>query len=372
MGNLSGNIGISSGIGQEAGCLRNPVRQIEKRAGGFDGHAFLNHPFTGTDIVSRRELLSRNKVEQGFFRSLFHFCNLYGLEVPECGNLPYPANIAMSFDLVSDRFGSLGKGLSLSIFQTERSSTSIATVKPLSVGCDLYYIPVGFIYGLWEDSKSPKMVDLALSLFAFLYQVMEVPFYTEHHSFLVDCYEDVKHFMEDELENGMEYEENLAEELLEEVDRIQTSGHALLREISDRSRRDLFGVKVGAFRPRNKKETSLLEVCKEALAFQENYPGFSVWEATPYPYPVDEDERVMSTEMYIGFHWGNESDWLEENIREYVNNRLMDCGVVQAPAAIQLFNRKTTSEKHDLRPHKAMIDLLENVASALYAFQLNT
>lgn len=341
--------------------------QTEKCATGFDGHAFLKHRFQSANIVAYRELSLRSKVEENALRSIRHFCELYHLDVPDVSELSYPQNIAAAFDRVKETFDSKGEPISLAILQSPNFATSIATIKTLPIGYDLYYIPVGQVCLMLEDPKHKRTTDLMLSLFAFLYQVVEVPFYTEPFSFLLDCYTSIRSFLEEDEENDLEYGE-FATELLREMDTIENDGNSLLQQIALKERLTTFEKTTDSYKPRNKNEKKLLEACKEALDLWRKFPDCSIFNAIPDYLSEEQEENILYPNMYIGFHWGTESDWLENNINEYINNYLGECSTIQEPASTQLFHRKKKKEYHCLELQQTLIEVLEHTAQALYAF----
>lgn len=281
--------------------------------------------------------------------------------------MSYPQNIATAFDRVKETFESKGGSLSLAILQSPGFATSIATIKTLPTSYDLYYIPVGQVCLMLEDRKHKRTTDMMLSLFAFLYQVVNVPFYTEPSSFLYECYKSIRYSLEEDEENGQEYGE-FATELIDEMDTIEKDGSSLLRQIACKDRLTAFEKTTGAYKPRNKKEKQLLKVCGEALKLWKKFPDCSISRAIPAYLSEKERENAMYPGMYIGFHWGTESDWLENHINEYLNSYLGECSTVQEPATAQLFHRKQKREYHNMELQHTLIGFLEHTAQALYEF----
>lgn len=358
---------IRNGFGQEAGCLRHPVRQDTERTAGFDRHAFLRYKFGSNPIVSSRELSPRAKVEKGFFRSLQNLCEFYTLTVPDTYGMAYPENIAYAFASIKDEFDKKDTGLKLVILQSEHFNTSIATIKSSHTGYDLYFFPVARVYQLWKQDHSAPLADLSLSLFAFLLQQLDVPFFTEYDSFINGCYESVKDFIEQDMEQGYDYEEDMSNELLEEIESIQAAGNDIFCEIASVSRLNRFEHTVNRFRPSNDREKKLLKACKSALKLKQKYPDISIHTAIPNYFEV-EDNDVLCVDMYIGFHWGAESSWLEYNTNEYIDNYFCEFSKKQEPSSPQLFNRKVLREKHDLTMQKELIAFFDEVAKSLYTF----
>ncbi len=358
---------IRNGFGQETGCLRHPVRHDTECSSGFDRHAFLKYKFGTKPMVSSRELSRRTKVEKGFFRSLQNLCNFYKLPIPETQGMLYPENIAHAFAVTKYAFDKKGTGLKLAILQSEHFNTSIATIKFSNTGYDLYYFPIAKIYEWWKQDHFSPLADLALSLCAFLHQQLEVPYYTEHDSFLNACYEAIKDFTEQDIEQGYEFQDDVPNGLLDEIESIQTAGRDIFYDIASVSRLEKFEQTVKLFRPSNENEKELLKVCKTALELKQKYPNISISTAIP-SYDDGEMNDVLGVDMYISFHWGNESQWLEENTNEYINNYLGEFSEKQEPSSPQFFNRKVVRERHDLTMQRDLVAFFEKVAWVLYAF----
>jgi len=318
-------------------------------------------------MISNLELAQGSKVEKGFFRSLRNLCEFYKLTIPDTQDKKYPENIAFAFSTVKEEFEKIDNRLHLAILQSDTSATSIATIKSAHTGYDLYFFPISEIYHLWEKDKNSKFVNLVLSLFAFQKLQLDVPFYTESYTFLNGCYESIRNFIEEDIEQGYEYDEDLALELIEEIDFIQYAGQKMLSEIVIPSRLDRFEWNVNRFKPYNDKEKAMLEACKDALVLRKKYPEISLTTAIPN-YIEEEVQNILCPEMYIGFLWGGESDWLKTNINEYLNNYLNEFSGKQEPSAPQFFNRKVAKEIHDLTMQEELIAFFDKVAKALYAF----
>lgn len=364
----SANKIIHNGSGQEARCLRHPVRQNTECAVGFDRHAFLKHQFGSDPMVSRRELSQRTKVEKGFFRSLQHLCEFYHLTVPDTIGMSYPENIACAFASIKEEFDNKDTGLKLVVLQSEHFNTSIATIKFANTGYDLYFFPVARVYELWLHDHMSPLADLALSLFAFLRQQLGVSFITDSDSFINECYESIKDFMQQELEQGYEADEEIANELIDEIESIQQAGGDIFYDIASTARLAKFEKTVKKFRPSNDKERALLKTCKTAVNLKKKYPDISLSTAIPYYSDGDYNNDVLCVDMYIGFSWGGESELLDANLNEYINNYLGEYSKKQEPSSPQLFNRKTVREKHDLAMQKELIAFFEEAAQSLYAF----
>lgn len=366
--NISTDNSICNGFGQEAGCLHHPSRQDAMGSAGIYQHAYLRYQFgLFRPIVSYPELAQSTKIERGFFRSLQNLCDLYNLSLPDTTDIPYPDNIAVSFSIVKQEFETLNHDLQLAILQTHRSTTFVGTIKSNYTGYDLYFFPVSEIYFQWQKDEKSLFSDLVLNLFAFLKQQLEVPFYAEAYSFLNDCYRTIREYIEGDIEHGYEYEDDLGYELLEEIDFIDHAGNEILKEISKTLSIEKFESKIKSFKPRNDREASILAACKKALTLKRKYPNISIGTAIPDFYDGDE-ENILRPDMYIGFVWGGESDWLENNLNEQIHSYLNEFSDKQEPSSAQIFNRKISREKHNLKMQKELIAFFDQVAKALYAY----
>lgn len=367
MQNTRTNSNIHIGTGQEARRLHHPNRQDAERSSGFDRHAFLKHQFGCDTIVSNREIANRKKVENGFFRSLQNLCDFYNLKVPDTQGKPYPENIAYAFKKVKAEFEQLETWLYLAVVQTDRHATSVATFKPYSTEDDLYFFPIAHIYRIWKQDKTSELAKLALSLCAFLKQIIGVPFFTHPGTLINNCYEYLKDFLEQEIACDDGCAEGTLTSLTQELDSINYAGREFLNELNAISHLESFEKNTKSFYARDQKEKKLLKVCRQAIKLRKEYPDISLITAIP-DYLTEYDNHVLDPYMYISFCWGDMSEWLEYNLDEYLQSFLSECTEKLEPAAPQLFNRKVSIERHNLEIQEKLFSFFDSTAEALYAF----
>jgi len=364
MGNVSARGRICQEFGQGERRMGSASGQEKERTAHPTGNAFLRHRFTAEHLCPHRELIAWRKVERDYFRSLSNLCAFYGLDVPNVTGMSYPQNIIQSLGQVSTELNGRREELELLLLQKENGCTSLATAKCYGVGNKLFYVPVAALHRLWKAGERIKTVRLAMSLCAYIYRVLDVPFYADESSYLCGTYRMLEEwFMETEEEwsDEEEYTEIMGELLF-----IRSAGEQLLSEIGKKRQLELLKKRTDAYIPRSENEKRLRSVCYQACMLKHDFPDRSLMESMSSDVSGDPSENHLYAEMFIGFYWGDESDLLAEHLTDYLNGHFNECSSGDEARALQFFSRKPKKEHHDLSFAKRAFELLDSAAYVLY------
>jgi hypothetical protein len=364
MGNISARGRICQEPWQGKGRIGSTSGQQEERTAQLIGNAFLKHRFSAEHLCPHRELMAWRKVEREYFRSLANLCAFYGLDEPDVTEIPYPQNIVHSLQQVSAGLNACSGELELLLLQKDNGRTVLATAKCYATGNKIFYLPVTTLHRLWKGRERIKTVRLAMSLCAYIYQVLDIPFYADESSYLWGTYQTLQEwFMQGEDEWT---DEEAHEELMSELLFIQSAGEQVRAEISKKQHLERLEIRTAAYIPHNENERRLRSVCYQACSLKRDFPERSLMASMSADVSEDPSENHLYAEMFIGFYWGGESDVLDEHLMNYLNDHFCECSSGDEARAFQFFNRKPKKECHDLSFEKRAFELLDSAAYTLF------
>lgn len=126
---------------------------------------------------------NKSKLERDFFKSLSNLSQKYGLSLQHCTDIPFPYNISESIAEVRNQMKRQKVEWKEIRLIYHENSTYFAKEERYDTGHSLYYIPVIPLYTVLHKSKTKQIGELLLCVYAYLYQVLGVPYYRDD-----DCY----------------------------------------------------------------------------------------------------------------------------------------------------------------------------------------
>lgn len=344
---------------QDGRRRRRKKRQAEKRTSRLIADDFLNYQFT--PIINREVGLLGHptKVANDFYQSLNNLVTFYHLKVNTNSGLCYPHNIVESFNKVKAAFGKQVKDLNLAIIQDEKHKACVATTKEYDTGYTLFYLPVRPLLTLMQYRQKRQQANLLLSMFAYLYQVAGIPYFT--NCFLGGEYEMIHDWYTDATDD---YDEDLFIEVMETYRLMDHFGKRFLKSIRHPYHLQQFEDRVKAFKPRNESEQGLKEVSQCLLNLYQRHPHRSITDNLPNGFIETGDEDVIQPDEYISFFWDDRGT-LYEQLIETVNQRFQETTNLLEPMAIQLFDKIPSKEEHSLDFEADFFDCLHDLADVL-------
>jgi len=344
---------------QDGKRRRRKKRQLEKRTTCSSANGFLKYSFT--PIVNREVgLLGQAKqVQQEFFQSLANLAEFYQLDISCADNLYYPMNIQDAFEKAKKAFDKKPTGLHLIIAKDKTRKACISTVKTYDTGQCLFYLPAKPLVSLMRNRRMKRQADLMLSMFAYLYQVAGIPYFT--YGFLSGEYDMIYEWYNT---GDMDYDE--ADYLImKEIYRLKDYyGKKIFKSINNEYHLQQFERRVRQFKPACEKDSALHTVSKQLLAVCKQYPTRGIMDNI-YECPVqrEEDEKVLP-DQYISFMWDGEG-MLYDQLIETINVRFQETVDMDEPAAVQYFDTMPEAEQHDLGFEEKFFDCLHNLSDVL-------
>lgn len=312
-------------------------------------HGFLSYSFLPLLTEEHCELREEEKAEKEFFQSLAWLSGLYKFELPD-NNQVYPYNITLAYQQASAILKKIRPELSLIVVQDEGHTACLATTRNFDTSSASYYINVRPLHVLLRRKQSRVTAALLLSLFAWLHQVVKIPYYTDKHTYLFYCYRIIKQWIKKKPGTAD----------------VMKAGTGIYKKIGLLHHLELFIRRVNEFTPIGAWERSLHVIAREALRLYLQYPGHSVFNMVKNNLLEQDRERVC-LEQCLSFFW-DEKDMLYHSMIGYVNTGLEKMDTIDGPMAIQLFDKPQHTEQHDLDFAERLFGLVEELAHLLNRF----
>lgn len=336
---------------------RSTQEQIKACPRKFSGTDFLKQQFYPIVSTGHPELKHWRKLEKEFFSSLKHLCRFYDLDFKVDPALAYPVNISIAFQQLSAQLIRKRTDLKLAIIQDDTHLATLATAKTFDTNTTLYYIPCEPVYRFMQNGRR-KLTDLCLSIFTYLYQIIEVPYHRDY-TYMCSMYDLIEQWMDED-------EEDDREAGLAELREIEKLGDFMQAKMSDKSHLQKFEQRVTFFKPRTKAERDFLATAIKAFELYRDYPNRSIFDSI-YSELFEQDEDSDGTvhvEQYISFLWSFKGD-IYDNLEDTINCDLQERVTMEEPTALQVFDSRQTTEVHDLDFEVRLFDLLDQLVGDL-------
>lgn len=326
----------------------------------FNGYGFLKHRFTPLVADSRHTLDDWRNVERDFFQSLGYLSDLYGFKTADVTGRVFPDNIRIAYHDAAAQVTAARPDLRLLIVQQHKGrQATLVTAKPFDTGMTLYYVPVRPLWECLQDKKRQPLAHLLLSVYACLYQLARMPYFTEDDSYLGSTYD----MMEEWLREDPDTEDYAAQ--VSCFNELKWFGKRILRSIRHPYHLRQFGSRLQAFQPATEHDSKLHQVCMQINELFIQYPDRSVFANIRQGWIDPKEEQRISPEDYISFYWDDSGDMCQQ-LMETINYDLQERPISDEPLGMQLFDMPQHAIlSHELEFEKRFFDLLNDLTALL-------
>jgi hypothetical protein len=346
---------IGRQVRPSARCKRGTAQPVKKRTRTANRNGFLKHQFLPFWQYSG----NKGRAEREFQNSLSNLCKHYDLAIPETINGSFPQNIYHTQQALSDKLKTMDNTVSCIIVKDDKHIATLATVKRYDTGMTLYYIPVRPLWHWVQCSQSQPLAELIISMFAYLEQVVKVPFYTEQDSYLASQYETLEQWVNDDQED-----EPYRQKQLDELYSMQNSGLKIYAQIIDPQRLNDFESVVQNFQCNESWLNDWRDVAEKFLQLYKHYPERSVFDNihSDLLYPQDED-RIYA-DQYISFYWSG-NDCFQDCLFDMIDNHFQEIAFMDEPAHVQLFDQQPVTIITDFDFETRLFDSINDLSRLL-------
>lgn len=323
---------------------------------------FLRHKFLPL-ADSRSAIWERwQAVEREFFTSLSYLSDLYGL-VPLKNNADiFPYNIKKALHNATKQLKILRPKLSLIVVQDDTHAACLATIRPLEVGANLYYIPLRPLRDMLRDRRKKKLAAMVLSAYSYLYQVVKLPNYADGDTYLSGVYGMIEEWLTADPDD---YDPDSYHTCCSDTHAARWYGRQLTDMMKHPYHLGQFSDRVSSFHPQDEAEAQMHEVCRRILALYQQYPDSPVYGNFHGGWIATDEDDLIYLEQYISFYW-DYADSIYQHLFESVNNDLQEKSIMDEPLGVQLFDRpQVTASNHELDFERRLFELINDLAALL-------
>ena len=335
------------------------AQPLKERSAGFRPDGFLNHSFKPFSAVENRNY---RETESEFFRSAKNLCELYQLALPEMAGLQFPQNVDYTYNYLCHSVEKLDKAQQCIIIRDEMHRATLATLQTYDTGRCIYYIPVRPLWRITQIAQQQPLAEMLLSVFAYLNQIVEIPYYRGNGSYLDCMYNTLEDWINEELDDDQEQE--YRDDQNKDLKELTDAGEELYPLISNPFYLDNFETHIQNYQKAENRDLEAEAVAIAFLQLYRDYPQQSVYDNIhPDLFNPDEEERIRAWQ-YISFYWSGE-DTLYEMLFEMVNNEFQEYGVTDEPMIIRLHDSPQTLPLNDLNFENRLFELMDKLCEIL-------
>lgn len=337
-----------------AGRRRSTAQSFKKRAAGTNGNGFLRHTFQPVWLYEGEQVT----MEREFFNSLSNLCRYYDIVKPSIAGVPFPQNIYQSWQEVARRLEDRDKRLTCMIVSENKKQSVLAVAKPFGLSYDLFYIPVRAFWRWANHPEQQAITELVTVIFAYLHQVVLIPFYQENGSFMDNQYESLYQWLmeagEDDDEESKDYREHREDTMYE----LRQAGARIMPLIQDPVWLTKIESTIFNYTPQDKAGQEFADLANEFLKLYKDYPKATIFDNTrPEILYPDEDDR-LTPEQYTGFYWSGK-DCFADELDDMINCSFQEIAVLDEPVALHLFDEMPGSRFYDFDFETRLFALIE-------------
>ncbi|WP_343606242.1 hypothetical protein [Fluviicola sp.] len=341
--------------GTNKGCGRGQKGQAKISTGGNVADGFLRASFPSklaeTDALTDARAMP--KLEEGFWIDLCAMCEEMGLNVEVQNGVGFPYNISRTVCAVRDGLREMGESDWKSIRIVEHQGQVFpARHIVYDTAMTLFYIPVEPLYKMLQDKERRETAQLMVSVFAYLYQIADIPYYRQEDSYLWTIYDMLQQCKQQDGEDESECE--LAEQMGDHIENQIADGHNL----------KAFGDRLRNFSPKDGFDESCLEVANGFWELYKQYPSSPIHRNIErIPEDVLDEDGAVEWYNYVSFCASHEGG-LFDSMMEIVNSELREKSEINEPVMYKLYNGRAI-EGNDLHFEEGIFRLIDELSCVL-------
>ncbi|MBS0027227.1 hypothetical protein ACTJJ0_12240 [Chitinophaga sp. 22321] len=348
------------------GCQRSEKRQATACPGYNASFSFLRTAFLPKLKEDEEVQVCKKaeKMERDFFSSFSYLTDHYDLKPLQTRSFGYPYNMALSLWDTQKQLNEKYEDCQDIRLIQDSKNIYISCTERYNTNGSLYYIPIIPIHRMFEEPQRENTALLLLSVFSYLYNIADIPYYRDENSYLYWQYQMLQDWL---IES--EYEEEEQKDCIAEFTQAEQIGDYMEQMISNHIHLDLFKTRLDSFEIKDSFDKDCQRLACEAYTIYEKYPDNTIFQnAQPNSETDGYDwDNTISMDRYISF-CANDHGWLSETLEQTVNNELQEYGQIEEPTIFKHFNSKRLAPLN-LDFENRLFPLLDDLCYVLYHYK---
>ncbi|MGG7468656.1 hypothetical protein ACVVIH_07125 [Chryseobacterium arthrosphaerae] len=322
-------------------CRRDKKGSKEVGSCGNASNAFLRCTFLpklkqNETVQSCKE---SKRMERDFYQSLSDLAEHYQIDPKASQQYGYPYNMALAVHDLQQKLKNKTRDWEEIQLIKDKGKVYFTSEERYNTGATLYYIPVLPLYRLSKEKKYKKAFQLLLSVYSYLYHIVDIPYYRQEASYLYWMYDMLEQWAieDDETEDALS--------LLAEIKQAEWIGDYIERKIYNPQNLQRFETRLHQFKVKDLFDGKCLKLARTAFHLSVNFPNSTVFrnaQAQINHDCEDEDddenfENTVTMNKYISF-FADAKGCLFDQLFQSVNNELQEYGQMEEPVIIKHFN----------------------------------
>ncbi|WP_131555376.1 hypothetical protein [Sphingobacterium deserti] len=301
-------------------------------------------------------------MERDFYSSLSMLCNQLNVSLPETAQLGFPYNMASALHYLKIVIKATGADWQDIRLVEEDGAVFFARQQRFDTRMTLYYIAVEPLFFMLYDKSRKASAHLLLSVFAYLFQVVRIPYHMQEGNYLNYTYDMLHDWKMQDDEEDIEF--------VKEYCRMEYIGDAIELKIQSPANLHFFEKRIQHFRAGDEFDRNCLKLAELAFTLFSDYPDgriYDKFQEGSYDEEEDDVSRQISLVNYISFY-GSANGELSNLVIETVNTDLQEFNGIDEPMIyLQIDGREIEGNSFDFETKLFM--LLEDLSILLNNYQ---
>lgn len=308
------------------------------------------------------EMLDNHTIETDFRVSMGNLCRLYGWEDFQFPDLAYPVNLSVAMQYASRRLGATDGNIELKFIRDDGRPARLSTTRTFCTESCLFYIPIEPMCQMVTNDERKKTGNLLLSIFTYLYRIVEIPHFCDEYSYLGNIYAMIEDWWVND--DGYSDDKRETEFVVAHFGKLNDFGANSLLMIQDRTNLELFEKRRKDFRAKTKAEKELKRLAWKFLQLYRQHPDRGIFDNIQAPKDIDEYDSYVRLEQLVHFYW-NHNEPIHDELMDCVNAELNECGAMEISVSTQYFDEPQSNVSHCLDFEKMLFDLLHELCDTI-------
>lgn len=341
-------------------CRRNQKRLSEISSKSNDSNAFLKCSFLPkleeTETVQHHQKSKR--FERDFYQSLYFLKEHYQLNSRQFKDFEYPYNIALEIQNVQNQLKNKTRNWEEIQLIQNKGKVYFTSEERYNTGATLYYIPVIPLYKLSKIKKYKKTFQLLLSVYSYLYHIVDIPYYRQEASYLYWMYEMFEQWANEDDED----QENI--NLLLDIKSAEWIGDSIEKKIYNLQNLEQFKTRLERFKANDDFDKNCFSLAESFYNLSLQFPNSNILKNAKSnviynEYDDEADDNIVTMDKYISF-CADAQGYLFNTLFQSVNNELQEYGQIEEPTVIKYFDNPN-ADKSNLDFEHQIFNLIEEL-----------